>query len=269
MAKRNTKHEIRKNRTCWNEWSDAYQRDHGVGLRRQPRAWGVWRTPESELNVLGEVRGKDILEIGCGAAQWSIALAQDGARPVALDLSDRQLAHAQTLMQKAGVEVPLLLASAERIPCRDASFDVVFCDHGAMTFAPPESTVAEIARLLRPGGLFAFCQSSPLRDVCWDHDEDVIDARLARDYFGMERIEDSIQVIYQLPYGEWIRLFRRHGFAIEDLIEIRPGPRAKAFYPEYIERDWARRWPAENIWKLRKESPLPSRPAGRQSKRSK
>ncbi len=252
MAQRNRRSENRKNRGCWNEWSDDYQRDHGVGLRRAPRAWGVWRTPEAELNVLGEVHGKDILEIGCGAAQWSIALAQDGARAVALDLSDRQLDHARTLMRRAGVEVPLLLASAENVPCRDASFDIVFCDHGAMTFVPPEAAVREVARLLRPGGLFAFCQSSPLRDVCWDHDADVIDARLARDYFGMHRIEDSIQVIYQLPYGEWIRLFRRHGFVVEDLIEIRPKPRAKAFYPDYIDRDWARRWPAENIWKLTK-----------------
>lgn len=244
--------EARKNRRCWNDWSDEYQEDHGSGLNRLPRAWGVWRTPESELRVLGDVRGKDVLEFGSGAAQWSIALAQDGARPVALDLSDRQLQHARRSMQRAGVEFPLVLADGEAVPLADASFDIVFCDHGAMTFGRPERTVAEVARLLRPGGLFAFCQSSPLRDLCWDHDTDDIAAGFARDYFGMSRIEDDVQVIYQLPYGTWVRLFRRHGLAIEDLIEIRPGPRARSFYPDYIDRTWARRWPAENIWKLSK-----------------
>jgi SAM-dependent methyltransferase len=246
--------EVRKNRGCWNDWSDEYQRRHGSGLNRLPRAWGVWRTPESELAVLGDVRGRDILEYGSGAAQWSVALAEDGARPVALDLSDGQLAHARRLMQRAGVGFPLVQANGEHLPFAVASFDIVFCDHGAMTFCRPERTVAEVARVLRPGGLFAFCQSSPLRDVCWDHAVGEIEARLVRDYFGMARIEDDVQVIYQLPYGEWIRLFRRHGFVIEDLIELRPQPRAKSFYPDYIDRAWARRWPAENIWKLRKEA---------------
>ena len=39
-------------------------------------AWGTSQIPESELRILGDVAGKDILEFGCGAAQWSIALAQ-------------------------------------------------------------------------------------------------------------------------------------------------------------------------------------------------
>ena len=143
------KREVRKNLRCWNDWSDSYQSEHGCGLTRQPRAWGVWRTPEAELRVLGEVRGKDVLEFGCGAAQWSIALAEDGARPVALDLSDRQLAYARTLMRRAGVSLPLLQANGEDVPLASSSFDIVFCDHGAMTFGRPERTLAEAARLLR------------------------------------------------------------------------------------------------------------------------
>ena len=110
-------------------------------------------------------RGKDVLEFGCGAAQWSIALAKRGARPVGLDLSDRQLEHARRLMAEAGVDFPLVHASAESVPLPDASFDIVFCDHGAMTFADPYRTVPEAARLLRPGGLFAFNHGSTIADL--------------------------------------------------------------------------------------------------------
>ena len=110
-------------------------------------AWGVWQIPEAELRVLGDVRDRDILEFGCGAAQWSIALAQAGARPVGLDLSERQLEHARTLMARAGVDFPLVHASAEAVPLPDASFDIVFCDHGAMTFADPRT-----GRCPRPRG---------------------------------------------------------------------------------------------------------------------
>ena len=46
----------------------------------------MWQLPESELRVLGDVSGRDVLEFGCGAAQWSIALAAQGAR-VGDDLS--------------------------------------------------------------------------------------------------------------------------------------------------------------------------------------
>ncbi|HTD37568.1 MAG TPA: class I SAM-dependent methyltransferase, partial [Candidatus Limnocylindrales bacterium] len=97
----------------------------------------MWSIPESELNVLGDVRGKDVLELGCGAAQWSIALAGLGARCVGLDNSARQLEHARRAMAAAGVDFPLVHASVENVPLPDASFDVVFCDHGAMTFADP------------------------------------------------------------------------------------------------------------------------------------
>ena len=87
-------------------------------------AWGLFRIPEDELQVLGEVAGKDILEFGCGAARWSIALAQAGARPVGLDLSPRQLQHARRLLQEAGVDFPLIEASAEDVPLPDGSFDL-------------------------------------------------------------------------------------------------------------------------------------------------
>ena len=55
----------------------------------------MWRIPEEELQVLGEWwLGRDILELGCGAARWLLHLLS-GARPVGLDLSSRQLKHAR------------------------------------------------------------------------------------------------------------------------------------------------------------------------------
>jgi hypothetical protein len=54
--------------------------------------------------------------------------------------------------------------------------------------------------------------------------------RLVRDYFGMHRIDAVDEVVFQLPYGEWIRLFRANGCAVLDLIEPRPadGPAGRA-----------------------------------------
>jgi len=242
-----------RNRASWDAFADAYQAKHGAELEMEDgMAWGTGRAPESELRVLGDVAGKDVLELGCGAARWSIALAKRGAHAVGLDLSGRQLEHARRLVAGAGVDIRLVHASAEAVPLPAASFDIVFCDHGAMTFADPYQTVPEVARLLRPGGLFVFNHHSPIETICWALDAEKVGDRLALDYFSLHEIDDGEEVFFQLPYGEWIRLFRANGFVIEGLVEPRPGADTTSSYRDADELAWARRWPAESIWRLRR-----------------
>jgi SAM-dependent methyltransferase len=244
--------DARKNREHWDAESDDYQANHAAQLAREPRAWGVWSIPEDDLNVLGDVLGKDVLEYGCGAAQWSIALAQRGARCTGLDNSAKQLEYARRSMADANVDFPLVHASAEAVPLADASFDVVFCDHGAMTFADPDRTVPEAARVLRRGGLLAFNAESPLHFICWDDAANTFTDRLAQNYFESVRVEDAGAVSFSRPYGEWLRLFKRHGFVVEDLIELRPPEGAQTTYASFASYEWARRWPAEQIWRVRR-----------------
>ena len=212
----------------------------------------MWQIPEAEVRVLGDVAGKDVLELGCGAAQWSISLAQLGARPVGLDLSPRQLEHARRAMAAADVEFPLVEASAEDVPLDDASFDVVFCDHGAFNFADPMRLVPECARLLRPGGLLAFSMVTPIFDIFWENEREAVGDEPRNNYFEHRGFEDAEGVDFQLPYGEWIRLFRANDLVIEDLIELRPAPDATTSY-DLVTVEWARRLPAEHIWKVRKQ----------------
>lgn len=243
-----------RNRRFWDAQADEYQELHREHLGHPDPRWGIWQLPESELRILGDVAGKDVLELGCGAAQWSIRLAQAGARPVGLDNSERQLAHARRLMAVAGVELPLLHGSAESVPLPDASFDVVFADHGANRFSDPYRWVPEAARLLRAGGLLAFSGSTPFEALFWGGGEDdVLTTTLQRDYFGLHRVEPAGgPVEFELPYGEWIRLFRRSGFVVEDLVEVRPPEGAVSTYRSEEETAWARRWPMEQIWRVRR-----------------
>jgi SAM-dependent methyltransferase len=245
----------RRNREFWDADADDYQTVHAPDLDPDhARAWGVWRIPESQLQVLGDVAGLDVLEYGCGAAQWSIALALDGAAPVGLDQSRAQLRHARRRQVEQGVAFPLVAASAESTPFPARSFDVVFCDHGAMSFCDPAKTVAEVARLLRPGGRFAFCKTTALLYLTYDARRDHQGRRLRTDYFGM-RVFDSGEgtVDFQIPYGDWIRTFAAHGLTVEDLVELRAPRGAKTTYDEFVPHGWARRWPAEEIWRLRRE----------------
>ena len=108
--------------------------------------------------------------------------------------------------------------------------------------------------MLRPGGLFAFSHSTPLALLCFDTVEETLGTEFRRDLFGMHRIDwlDDEPVEFNLPMGEWIALFRGSGFVLEDLVEVQPPEGAESTYRSAAETAWARRWPMEQIWKLRR-----------------
>jgi SAM-dependent methyltransferase len=243
---------VARNRALWERQSDPYQQRHGRQLDEHGgRAWGAWRIPEAELHVLGDVAGLDVLELGCGAARWSVALARAGARPVGVDISPRQLEHARRVMAAAGVDFPLIEANAESVPLPAQHFDVIVSDHGAFSVADPRRLAPECARLLRSGGLLAFSKISPLYDLAYDRSRNRVGRRLRNGYFELGRVDRNGAADFQLGYGAWIRLFRSSGFVIEDLIELRPPDDAQTSF-DLAPLDWARRWPAEHIWKLRR-----------------
>lgn len=248
------KDDVALNRREWDAYSGEYQRRHAPDLSGdRAAAWGIWRIPESELNVLGDITSKDVLELGCGGAQWSIALAGRGARAVGLDISANQLAHARKLVHAAGVDVALVQGSGDAVPIAAESFDIVFNDYGVMLWVDPYDSVPEAARLLRPGGLLAFLTTSPLVDVTFDEKAESVTTTLLHDYFGMHRVAWPDGVEFQLPHGDWIRLFKDNGFVVEDLIEVRPPEGAATTYEDAGRpASWARRWPAEDLWRVRK-----------------
>jgi SAM-dependent methyltransferase len=139
------------------------------------------------------------------------------------------------------------------LPFADDTFDVVFCDHGGMSWGDPYRTVPETARVLLQGGRLVFSTSSPWLRVCYDDGTDVIGTTLHRPYFDLYSQEEGDGATsYTLPYGEWIRLFRRNGLDVEDLIELRPAEGSETSYYQLRPRDWGSRWPADLVWVTRR-----------------
>lgn len=247
--------EARRNREAWDRVATDYQASHGAHIGSEDPRWGLWQLPEQELRILGDVAGSDVLELGCGAAQWAVRLAARGARVVALDNSGAQLEHARRAVARAGVHVELVHAAAEQLPFEGERFDVVFCDWGATTFVDPYVLVPEVARVLRPGGRFAFSGDTPLSWMCLDAESDEMVDRLERPYFGLRRwTTPEGTVEFLLGHGDYIRLFVANGLEVLDLREIRPPEGAASTYRSEADTAWARRWPMEQIWVLRKET---------------
>ncbi|MEZ5170710.1 MAG: class I SAM-dependent methyltransferase [Acidimicrobiia bacterium] len=203
--------------------------------------------------MLGDPAGLDVLELACGTAYLSAWLDAAGARTVALDLSRAQLATAQRCQALFGRRFPLLEATADDVPLRSASFDLVVSEYGAAPWCEPRRWLAEAARLLRPSGKLVFLTNSVLAGLCVPDDEGLAGDRLLRSPRELVPVAWPGGGIEHHPgHGQWIRELRAAGFDVEALHELyAPSDASTPAYYEIVSADWARRWPAEDLWVAR------------------
>ena len=246
---------VNRNRLAWDRLAASYADAGRRNWAAAEPSWGIWAVSEAQVGVLPRgLSGLDTVELGCGTGYVSAWLARRGARPVGLDISPAQLATARELQERFGLRFPLLHASAEQTPFADAAFDLAISEYGASIWCDPYTWIPEAARLLRPGGRLIFLVNA-VQLMLSIPDEDDLPAteQLLRPYFGMHRFEwpDDQSVEFHLGHGDMIRLLRRCGFEVEDLIEIRPPAGATTQHP-LATLEWAQQWPCEEVWKARK-----------------
>lgn len=227
----------RANGPDWDAYADEYQSTHGEFLGDVGFLWGPEGWTEEQLGILGDTAGQDVLEVGCGASQCSRWLASQGARPVGLDLSFRQLQHSRRLDEASGISVPIVLGTATHLPFADGSFDVVFCSFGAMQFISDlDVAVAEARRVLRPGGRFAFSITHPTR---WMFPDDPGEGGLTASQSYWDRtpyveVDDETgnvsYVEHHRTLGDWVAVLAGAGFTITRLEEPE--------WPEDHDRVW-------------------------------
>ena len=245
---------VELNRAYWTSRAAEYAESGDRAWRSEPN-WGVWRIPESEVGVLPDVAGKDVIELGCGTAYFSSWLARRGARCVGVDITPTQLETARRLQAEHGLEFPLIEASAEAVPLPDAGFDLAISEYGASIWADPYAWIPEAARLLRPGGELVFLVNGLLAVLTFPEHDAPAGRELLRDCFGLHRqdwpeLDEGVN--FYLPHGEWIRLLRANGLELEALVELQAPEGAGDPRELPVTQEWARRWPSEEIWKARK-----------------
>ncbi len=252
---------VLENRRMWDE--DAHEWvESGERLWAGEPEWGIWGIPETEVGMLPtDMTGLRAIELGCGTGYVSAWMTRRGASVVAIDNSENQLSTARRLAQVHGTEIEWVHGNAEEVPWPDSSFDFAISEYGAAIWCDPYRWVPEAWRLLRPNGRLVFLSHTALAMACVSIDGAEIGFTLTRPIFGMHK-NDWTQVEvepggvdFNLPVSDWLRLFRETGFEVEDFLELQAPDEADGSRFD-IPAEWAKRYPAEQVWKLRK----PDRP---------
>ena len=115
---------------------------------------------EYAFYLLGDVRDKLVLDLGCGSGEEIVPLRQRGARVIGIDISPHLIAVAEERLRKYGVDAELRVASAYETQLLDGSVDVVFC-MSLLHHLQLDRIKSEIIRILKPDGLFIF--KEPIR----------------------------------------------------------------------------------------------------------
>ena len=245
-----------RNRVAWTKSNAAYTaaRAHDSWAKERI-TWGVFDTPEDDLQVLPDLRGLDVIELGCGTAYFGAWLKKRGARRVVgIDITPAQLDTARAMNVEFGLGLELLEANAEAVPLPDASFDLAFSEYGASIWCDPYLWIPEAARLLRPGGELIFLRNSDLQMACLPS-EDKVGEQLVRPLKGMHRLDwaDDGTTEFHLNVADLFQMLRRTGFDVVDFRELyASGDATDHPYYAYVPAEWAKRWPSEEIWRARK-----------------
>jgi SAM-dependent methyltransferase len=215
----------RANRGWWDAAAPAYLSEHGRDLGDVDFLWCPEGLREADARLLGDVAGRRVLEVGCGSAPCSRWLYRAGAQVVALDVSGGMLARAAQLNRTTGIPVPLLQADAGALPLADGSVDLACSAFGGLPFvADAQVALAEVRRVLRPGGRFVASVNHPMRWPMPDS-PDPDDLRVTSSYFDRRPYVETdgdgrtVYVEHHRTVGDWVRAVVGAGLVLTDLIE--------------------------------------------------
>jgi SAM-dependent methyltransferase len=218
----------RANRAWWDVEADGYYAEHGSFLGDDDFVWGPEGLREADVGLLGDILGRQVLEIGAGAAQCSRYAARQGASVVATDISGGMLRQGAVLNRRftirSGLSVPLVQCDATTLPFADGSFDVVFASYGAVPFvADSAALMAQAARVLRPGGRFVFSTTHPIRWALPD-DPGYPGLTVTSSYFDRTpyvelELGATTYVEHHRTLGDRVRELTAAGLRLVDLVE--------------------------------------------------
>lgn len=198
-------HAFHANKVLWN----ARAADHVGSSFYDVEGFLAGRNSVSsfELDLLGDVKDRQLLHLQCHFGQDTLSLARLGATVTGLDLSDTAISEARKLTKRCGLEAEWVLGNVvEHHPELDDRYDIVFTSYGTIGWFPDlDPWARNIARYLKPGGRFVFVEFHP---VLWMYDNDLTHVQYS--YFNRQEIVEVEKGTYadrsaeiELPCHTW------------------------------------------------------------------
>ena len=223
--------------TAWDRHSAAYQ--DAAKLSTSVAHYGPDIATEADLRLLGDLKGKKVLELGCGGAQCSIAFAKQGATAIGVDFSSTQLAHARRLCERDEVRVELRQGDlADLAFLRADSIDLVFSAYAFGYVEDLNRVFRQVHRVLKVGAPLVFSLTHPAYDMVDDDAEPALLVR--RSYFDRAPIDFEWGGIpftaYHHTFAELYMGLARASYKVDLIVEPEPlpgGPRSHAWRETY------------------------------------
>ncbi|MEM8538342.1 MAG: class I SAM-dependent methyltransferase, partial [Pseudomonadota bacterium] len=249
---------IKINQDHWNTQALDWVASGEKAWRSARPYWGNFGIDEGDVNMLpADMTDMTAIELGCGTGYVAAWMARRGAQVTGVDLSEAQLATAKRLRQEHGLDITFRLENAEHLSDAPETYDFAISEYGAAIWCAPDKWLAEAFRVLKPDGRLVFMGHHPLSIICTDTSGDTTLRSLEMPYRDMGRMDwshhpnDAGGVEFNLTISDWFACFKRIGFVIEVYIELYAPDDAQG--DEFsIPADWAKDFPAEQVWKLRK-----------------
>ncbi|MFX0101822.1 MAG: class I SAM-dependent methyltransferase [Candidatus Hodarchaeota archaeon] len=206
----------------WEKTARDYQKHRDITY--ESLNFGLFGSIPDEDALLGDVKGKKVIELGCGGGEGSITLALRGALCTGIDMCETQLQIAKQRAKERNVNVKFLLGDIENLSMLDADqFDMafsIFCFDWAQDLA---KVFKEAWRVLKDDGILVFTTQHPVFN-CMPSD-------LKKPYFKIsyfqehitEKGDDGITITYLHPrVSDVFNSLVENGFRVEKLIEPQP-----------------------------------------------
>lgn len=208
----------------------AWDRASAVYLARRDRScdtmtYGALAPGEAELKLLGDLRGRRVLDIGCGGGHNAVACARAGAEVTGLDVSAAQLAHARQLAARHAVDITWLQADAAAADQPVApGWDLILAIHSLSYVQDLAAVLAACRRLLAADGRLVISLDHPLRDCFLDEDDGDLSAFPVRDYFDRSPVmwrfaADLPMQTAHLPISGWFQCLHEARLVITQMLE--------------------------------------------------
>lgn len=202
-------------------WNKAAQ--HFYGVTALP-IYGPLAPTENDLRLLDPIRGGCILEVGCGSGHSLLYLGEhDAAELWGLDLSEKQIGYACTLLQEKGYTAQLFSSPMEENPgIPESYFDMVLSIYAlGWTYDLPH-TLSLIASYLKPGGSFIFSEEHPFYGCLKSRDDQMVLVRSYSDEKPITRpswVDNASVIKYPRKLSTYLNSLIEAGLIVERVIE--------------------------------------------------